>query len=508
MVGLNWLEQDYVKEWLRQNPSVQKWLDNSERTQTKNSHANYLYKFCEGVNETPETLRTIRYTTNKKKLAEIRKKHNIPLAPTPKGEKPLPEDGGFVLLDLIQDFVKHGTMPDHGRAGKKTNGGKERTIEVAKLGKHRREGFYYAARSYFASMRGGKLPTPEKKFKITETNRIPREGFKKEGDAGIVELNGIINAARQPYRALFNAAKYGLMERSALVQLHEFWPKIREDLLAGKTETRIDFKYRKSNEQPYYTFLPTKIFQLFRDQTSNPFVTRSGEAIDQNDLNRVWPFARRRAGITKPVTLHQVRNLIRTASTQAGIEESVVKLMMGQTVDPLRYNQIYDAPDFVKGNWEKLRQFIDGETKEWKKDVEELTKRLEKTETARRDDRRLMVDQFLTDFHYTKHQKKQLARNYGGDLANIPLKDIPILADKAESEFQTKPNKQQEKENDKPPPIKVMPPGPNADIMIEQGWQPERMKDGRWRLVWKYPSKPPPSPLPKQQTPASSKSSA
>ena len=52
----------------------------------------------------------------------------------------------------------------------------------------------------------------------------------------------------------------------------------------------------------------------------------------------------------------------------------------------------------------------------------------EKTETVRLDDRRLMIDQFLTDSHYSKRAKKQLAQNYGGDLANVPLKEIPMLA--------------------------------------------------------------------------------
>jgi hypothetical protein len=40
-----------VKAWLDANPSVKKWLDNSERIQTQTSHGNYLYKFCEAVAE-------------------------------------------------------------------------------------------------------------------------------------------------------------------------------------------------------------------------------------------------------------------------------------------------------------------------------------------------------------------------------------------------------------------------------------------------------------------------
>ena len=105
-----------------------------------------------------------------------------------------------------------------------------------------------------------------------------------------------------------------------------------------------------------------------------------------------------------------------------------------------------------------------------------------------------MVEQFLTDFHYSPRQRKQLARQYGGDIANIPLEELPKLAEKAEPEFQTKKPRQDAKEPDGPPPIKVMKPGGEADRMIEQGWTPYRMKDGRWRLEWKVPKPPPPPP--------------
>lgn len=77
MVSLNWLKQPYVKAWLTENPSVQTWLDKSERIQTQTNNGNYLYKFCQTVGETPETLRRLRYATDERKLAEFRKKHNL-----------------------------------------------------------------------------------------------------------------------------------------------------------------------------------------------------------------------------------------------------------------------------------------------------------------------------------------------------------------------------------------------------------------------------------------------
>jgi hypothetical protein len=78
LVDLDWLNKPYVKAWLDANPSVRKWLDNSERIQTQTSHGNYLYKFCEAVGETPEDLRRLRYVKDKKKLAEFREKHKLP----------------------------------------------------------------------------------------------------------------------------------------------------------------------------------------------------------------------------------------------------------------------------------------------------------------------------------------------------------------------------------------------------------------------------------------------
>jgi hypothetical protein len=510
LADLNWLDKPYVKAWLDENPSVRKWLDNSERIQTRTSHGNYLYKFCQTVGEPPEALRRLRYISDKEKLAEFREKHGLTAAQD-SGEGPL-EDGGDVILDLLHDFIRHGRMLDYSlaenwrlkreeAAGTKTE---RRVIEVAKLSKHRREGFYYAVRSYFASLKKGQLPS-DKSFKISEIpNRAPREEFEMEGDAGLKELDRIIMAAREPYRTLFSAAKYGLLGRSELAELGGRWEKIREALQQGKEEVRIDFAYRKSNELPYYTFLPAKIFTAFQNQAENPFVTNGKNAIAGNDLDRIWRSARKRAGIKKRVGINNIRDLMRTTATKAGTEASCVELMMGHTVDPLRYNQIYSDPAFVKAQWEKLRSFTDGQTQEWKKDVEALNQRLEKTETARRDDRRLMIDQFLADFHYSPRSRKQLGRQHGGDLANLTLEEMRELAEKAEPEFQAK--KSRQKEPDGPPPIKVMPPGAEADKMIEQGWDPHLLQDGKWRLVWKYNSKPP--PLPRRRTPAASRSRA
>jgi HPt (histidine-containing phosphotransfer) domain-containing protein len=511
LVSLNWLEHPYVKKWLAENPSVQKWLDNSERIQTQTSKGNYLYKFCQSVGETPEALKKLRYVSDKKKLAAFRKKHLLP-PPTKEGEEGPPEDGGYVLLDLLQAFIRRGRMLDYGRPEDwrlkklEANGtpGERRVIEVAKLSKHRREGFYYAVRSYFAAQRGGALPSDEN-FKISDVSRTTmRDDFDMEGDRGIQELNRIIMASNEPYRTLFSAAKYALMGRSELAELCGKWEKtILPALQKNEEIIRIDYTYRKSNPQPYYTFLPAKIFQPFRSQATNPFTTHrinGGRQITVDDIDRNWLHARRRAKIPRVVGVNNVRDLIRTKATNAGADASCAELVMGHTVDPLRYNQIFGDPAFVKGQWEKLRKWVDGETQEWKKDVESLTQKLEKTETARRDDRRLMVDQMLADFHYAPRQRKQIAKQHGGDLANVPLNELSEYAAKAEPEFQAKKPREDMEKQDGPPPIKVMRPGPEADKMIEQGWTPERMKDGRWRLVWKYKSKAP--PLPKPQTPS------
>jgi hypothetical protein len=508
LVNLDWLNKPYVKAWPDANPSVRKWLDNSERIQTQTSHGNYLYKFCEAVGEAPEDLRKLRYVKDKGKLAEFRKKHKLP---PPADEEGPDEDDGDVILDLLHDFIRHGKMLDHSRVEdlrlerERKEETERRVIEVAKLSKHRPEGFYYAVRSYFAKgLKKGQLPTDES-FKISDLpNSPPKDQFDMEGDAGIRELDAIIMAAKEPYHTLFRAAKYGLMGRGEVTQLGSRWEKIYEALQAGKEEIRPDYKYRKNNELPYYTFLTAKIFDTYRTQQANPFVTNGHKAINVEDIDRIWRAARRRAHITKEVGINDVRDLIRTTATKAGCEASCAEMMMGHTVDSLRYNQIYSDPGYVKENWEKLRRFTDGQTKEWRKDLEELNQRLQKTETARRDDRRLMVEQFLKDFRYGPRKRKQIAKQHGGDLANVPMEEFSEYAAKAEPDFQVKKPREGREEQDSPPPIKVMSPGREADRMIEQGWAPERLKDGRWRLIWKYNSKPP--PLPKPQKPSANTS--
>jgi hypothetical protein len=100
-----------------------------------------------------------------------------------------------VILDLLHNFIRHGRMLDHSRVEdwrlKRLGKGEteRRVIQVGKLSKHRREGFYYAVRSYFSSLKKGALPT-DKSFKISDLpDRPPKDQFDMEGYAGITELD-------------------------------------------------------------------------------------------------------------------------------------------------------------------------------------------------------------------------------------------------------------------------------------------------------------------------------
>lgn len=192
------------------------------------------------------------------------------------------------------------------------------------------------------------------------------------------EARAIIGALKQPYRAMFEAALYSGMGRNELLALNEFWAKIRPQLLAGKEIVEIDFGRRKNNPQPYYTFLPRRILEPFKDKEENPFVTRTGEPVAEGDLGYTWKYAKKRVGITRPVKPHHIRDLFRTLAVKAGVQADCAEFLMGHQIDELRYNQIYRDREFILKEWSKLRDYLDtGVSTEYEARTKDLVARLE-----------------------------------------------------------------------------------------------------------------------------------
>jgi hypothetical protein len=490
MVHEGWIDKPWVRHWLKENPSVQQWLTKKvTKPNTQYDYGYNLMRFCEGVGESPERLLQIRLSTDGKLLEAFREKHMIPHATGPPDK-----NGEYVILDLLQAFIREGTLTDMSVY----NFGAE--IKVAELGKSKRSGLYNAVRAYFKAARA---TLPQETFKIDENSRVVRKNkdFTMEGRKGIEEAKDIIKATKEPYKSLFWAALYGGMGDAEICTLNEQWGAeggIRKQLKDDKDPVKVEFLYRKSNEQKYYTFVPARIFRPYAEYSSAPFLTlgrkgeKGGGQIDENHLVARWRSGRDRTRTESEVGVHNLRDLWRTCAVKAGVDSSVAEFFVGHTIDSNRYNQIYKDVPFMVSEWEKMRKFIDGETEEWRKPVEELRQRLDKTEYERRDDMRQANLEFLRALPLSPKQIQRIREEHDGDFANITKEDRRKIGEQVKVRLGLL--KPAAGAKDKPS-ARLRVTKEEAELLMEQGWEELKVFDsGNVLLEWRYATPPPKRP--------------
>jgi hypothetical protein len=492
MVHENWIEKDYVQWWLDENPTVKRWLtEEVTKLNTQYDYGYNLMRFCEGVWETPERLVDVRISKDSKLLAAFREKHSIPPRKRPD------EDGSYVILDLLKKFIRQGKLTDLSPH----NLGAE--IDVAGLSKTKRHGLYAAVRAFFKSETVS-AALPLETFKIAEGSRVGRadKDFTMRGREGIEQAKKIIVNAKEPYRTLFWAALYGCMGDAELCTLNEQWPQIQKQLIQGRDPIQVSFEYRKTNNLPYYTFVPARIFQPYTQCPATPFLNTNmgkkggGKPVTSGDLIARWHKSRDRADVGLEVGIHNMRDLWDTYAVKAGLRPSVAIFLMGhslKTIDPNSYNQIYKDVDYTMEQWEMMRKFIDGETEEWRKPVEELKQRLDKSEFERRDDLRQANLEFLRALGFSPRQIKRIRDEHNGDLANITKEEKRKIGEQVKARLgHLKPTAG--KEGKPPPRLRV--PKEEAELLMEQGWEEVKVfESGNVLLEWRYATPPPKRPL-------------
>jgi len=315
LVHESWLEKPKVKRWLDENPSVRKFMSNFENPRTKLDYAYLIWQFCKWAQETPEALVSIRVSRARKRIKDFREKHGIPNTSAIKDV-----DGNYAVVDLLQKILRGGELPDQ-RGYAKTDG-KRRIIRIASLSANKREQYLTAVRSYFKSLRAP--ITWDTSFKITQTNRVPRQEFDKSGTKGVDEVRAIAYACKEPYKTLFLCAAYAGLGAGETELLNKLWvPQILPQLKSGKTVVKIDYGRRKSNNQPYYSFLPAKLLTPWLNRNEGdqkpPFINTQLKPVQYHNLSQNWWYARKRANIGKSVTIHNMRDLWRTSAVKAGV---------------------------------------------------------------------------------------------------------------------------------------------------------------------------------------------
>jgi hypothetical protein len=294
---------------------------------TRNTYGQSLHAFCEWSGKSPEELLKVREAEEKQ---------------------------GYEMIDLIQEFLASGTYKDGRR------GFEGKTVRVAETSAGRRRLMYAAVRSFFAHHRAA-LPA-DKTFKISDNGRVRQTQYME-----LDKARGIIGALKEPYRSLYNIALYSGMGQGELMALNEMWPQLRRQLREGKDPIRVDFSRRKTNENPYFTFIPARLLKVYEDETENPFRVltkhereRRPRAIVGHDLEVAWKYARKRAGFSKEgYRGHHLRDLFITLGYKVGVSKESTDFMTGHVVDRYNYLQLSREPDKVLAEWSKIQGFLD-----------------------------------------------------------------------------------------------------------------------------------------------------
>lgn len=325
-----WYETARIEAWLKENPTVQHWIDRLTTPETKNVFGQAFESFCIWSSKTPQQLLDMRRQDLKN------------------------PDDGFRTLELVQQFILHGEYPDRrkGREGK--------VVKVAETSKSRRELYLTAIKSFFAHNR---LELPrDKTFRITEPDNVPQKETFMELDTA----RKIIGCLKEPYRGLATAALYGGLGRKEALSLNRMWPGIEKQLRAQRDPVRIDFAKRKSNPRPYFTFLPAKLLTPYMGKEI-PFgvytkhsKTKRLRPMNESDLLVAWRFAKKRAGVEGKQTFHMLRDLLVTSFYRIGADVITAQFLTGHGVDANQYLQITKSPERPEKEWNKYRQFLDG----------------------------------------------------------------------------------------------------------------------------------------------------
>ena len=339
------LDHEEGKRFVKNNPSVKFWLDRVSRSGTKGTYAQCLNVFCRSVKLTPEQLMKIR-NTPKDQLAELRLKLSLPSAQNGN------DDGGYVVLDLLQNFILSGEVENT----RTYESGKvfRKVTKIADCSRKYKSGLYYAVLSYFLYNRAA---LPRDKFTIKDTTKRTE---KKTRYMPLEAANAIIAACKSPYKELFTIQKYSGMGSGEILSLNELWPTIKTQLESGENIVKIDFSYRKTNPNAYFTFCPADLLTKFKHIQSTPFTTNRGTPITSADLLAAWKNSMKRTGISERYVPHMFRDLFSTSGlTDAKIGPTYLEFMLGHQVDTNEYRQLYQKPDTVKEEWMKWKRFLD-----------------------------------------------------------------------------------------------------------------------------------------------------
>jgi len=289
------------------------------------------------------------------------------------------QDRGYGALDRVQEYV--------------------RSVK----GRVRNKEFQFSAlKSFFAHNRKALPKDPS--FKVVSD--IPPVTPTLNANL----LHRIYEAAGLRERSWIAVAATTLAGEKELCQISAKGYEITRQIRRGRKLIRVDYaKLRKRSRQPYYAVLQgpaiTAIREyldkkrgevrpgepLWRTSLGNPFKPHAFHIGWRAILIRLNIRPNRAESRGKPTStrygdsVHEIRDVSRSAWTQSPANPIVAEFLMGHTVDPNQYNKFYLDFEWVAKEHAKALPFIDpsGETLTDQQDhIREMEERLAKLEAV------------------------------------------------------------------------------------------------------------------------------
>ena len=279
----------------------------------------------------------------------------------------------FDLLDLVQTWSQNLRTPD----------GRDYRLSS----KH---SAYSAVRSFFQHNRGG-LPR--------DTYTFRSETEDSEGKLTIEHVRDTALASTPMYRAVFLSMFQGALDLQSFLYWNERgWEELETELRDPYLDTvKIRIPGRKSNRQPFYTFIGGDAIKAIRDYVPKRptreeaqgkherdearrraqaeeegkkyvprpchyaiFYTRFKTPISRVALQHYW-LARLEdlglvvretgRGVRYGMNLHELRDVFRSQWEKSPAKASAGEYMMGHKIDPLEYNKAYKDEDWARDQY-------------------------------------------------------------------------------------------------------------------------------------------------------------
>ena len=236
--------------------------------------------------------------------------------------------------------------------------------------------YYQTVRSFFAHNRV----------------ELPRDkGFRIQGDKPPVvsklrpeHIKKVILSSKPMYQALFLSMFEAAMGLQEVMYWNENgWPSLYEQLQANADVVKIDLPGRKKNrnKQSYYTLVGGDALRALKGYIGDDldpnrkaiFLNVYGVPLKREGVNAYWRRTLIRLGIITPVKidkqehggtvrygygLHELRDNFRTLWSRSTASSDIGEFLMGHSIDPLGYNQIYRDEEYAKEQYKMALPYL------------------------------------------------------------------------------------------------------------------------------------------------------